>query len=289
MNQTLRKESEESILSLINPIYSDYLLNPEGADFSDWWSQLDEVGAAVIPEFIQEEALQKMAEQNLSVSDKAYYKHTRTNIYNTEDDPSLPAEHPVRQFMDRTQAFVAKDLIPQNFEVSRLYHDSYFQSFIAHCLREPVIYEYADPFAGLVLNVCRDGCSHPWHYDTNEFIVSMLTNPCEEGGVFEYCPQIRKPGNENYENVSRVLAETGQDLVKEIHLKPGDLQIFKGRFSLHRVTTVRGPKPRITSIFAYAKEAGMMGKAERSRQIFGRVSEVHREAEANSRQDKLLD
>ena len=39
--------------------------------------------------------------------------------------------------------------------------------------------------------------------------------------------------------------------VKQLKLEPGDLQIFKGRFTLHRVTKVEGKKSRYMCIPAY--------------------------------------
>ena len=81
---------------------------------------------------------------------------------------------------------------------------------------------------------------HPWHFDTNEFTVSMLTQAAEGGGVFEYCPNIRSAAAENFDDVRAVLAGRGEHLVRRLTLRPGDLQLFQGRYSLHRVSTVRG-------------------------------------------------
>jgi hypothetical protein len=66
--------------------------------------------------------------------------------------------------------------------------------------------------------------------------------------------------------------------------------MFKGRFSLHRVTTVQGDRDRITGIFAYALRPGVVGRVERTKQIFGRVSPIHlRAAEDNRIADALMD
>ena len=70
------------------------------------------------------------------------------------------------------------------------------KQFVAACLGEAQIWEYADPYAGLVQNVMPPGTEQPWHYDTNEFIVSMMTQQPTAGGDFEYCPNIRSPEGE---------------------------------------------------------------------------------------------
>ena len=84
----------------------------------------------------------------------------------------------------------------------------------------------------------------PWHFDSCEFTLSLMIQKPEKGGVFEYCPNIREPGNENFDEVKKVL-NGDRKRVKQLKLEPGDLQIFKGRFTLHRVTKVEGKKIKI--------------------------------------------
>ena len=138
----------------------------------------------------------------------------------------------------------------------------------------------------LTLNVIAPGRAHPWHFDTNEFTVSMLTQEADGGGVFEYCPNIRSATAENFDHVRAVLAgESG--LVRRLGLRPGDLQLFLGRFSLHRVSTVDGKIARHSAIFAYSERPGVIGSPERTRQLFGRVLPEH--LATTVRGDELLD
>lgn len=116
----------------------------------------------------------------------------------------------------------------------------------------------------------------------------VLTRPAAHGGVFEYCPNIRSTESENLADVSAVLAGDGQHLVRRLTLRPGDLQLFRGRFALHRVATVRGDRARHTAIFAYSQRPGVIGSPERTRQLFGRVLPEHL-ATATVRGDTLLD
>lgn len=73
----------------------------------------------------------------------------------------------------------------------------------------PELHELADPLAGLCLNVVGDGRSHPWHFDTNEIAISLLTRAPEAGGVFEYRPDIRDTTSENTADVAEVLHGRG--------------------------------------------------------------------------------
>lgn len=250
---------------------------------------LDDVGCAVLPDFLTADALTRAREQCAATRERAFFHTEQTNPYNADDDDSLPAGHPRRFFMDRTHGFVARDLLADSDVICRLYHAPAFQALVAACLGEPVIHEYADPFAKLVLNVVAPGTTHPWHYDTNEFIVSMMVQAPEAGGVFEYCPGIRRPGDEAYDAVAGVLHGTDTAPVRQLTLKPGDLQLFKGRFALHRVTPVEGATDRLTAIFAYAQQPGMVGKPTRTRQLFGRVDPMHVAAERAGRDDGLVD
>jgi hypothetical protein len=71
-------------------------------------------------------------------------------------------------------------------------------------------------------------------------------------------------------------------------LEPGDLQIFAGRYSLHRVTPLVGPTARYVAIFSYVEEPGMVGSPERTGQLYGRVLPIHVER-AGLRADALVD
>jgi hypothetical protein len=149
------------------------------------------------------------------------------------------------------------------------------------------VFPLADPLSGLVLNVVTPGRSHPWHFDTNEFTVSMLTQEPEGGGAFEFCPNIRSARAENVDDVRAAL--DGRYPAQRLALRPGDLQLFAGRYSLHRVTPVTGATARHSAIFAYSERPGVVGTVARTRQLFGRITPAHRAAEARVRVDQLMD
>lgn len=163
-----------------------------------------------------------------------------------------------------------------------------FQRFIADCFGLPELHELADPLSGLTLNVIAPGRAHPWHFDTNSYTVSMLTQAASDGGTFEYCPNIRSADAENFSAVRGVLSGESTHPVQRLGLRPGDLQLFKGRFALHRVTRVEGKIARHSAIFAYSERPGVIGSPERTRQLFGRVLPEHLAGHA-VRGDALLD
>lgn len=252
--------------------------------------QLSVDGCVVLKNFVPHAAIERLERETGRLSPDAHFIDGATNPYSSDGDDSLPPGHPKNRFGDRTNGFVASDCIDNETIIRQLYENGQFKRFIASVVGMQEIHEYADPLAGLVVNVLREGCQHPWHYDTNEFIVTMMTHKPDGGGRFQYAPGIRNPENEHFDDVQEVL-DGDRSRVKTIDLELGDLQIFFGRYSLHRVTPVEGGKERHTVIFAYAKEPGFIGRPERAQRIFGRMAPIHEKmlAEGVERNDGLTD
>ncbi|MDS0135537.1 MULTISPECIES: arpA protein [unclassified Amycolatopsis] len=250
-------------------------------------AELADAGCSVLPDFIRAELHDVLRAECAALEPHAYTKIEKVNAYNTAIDEPLPEDHPGRTIMERGNAFVARDRIPASAIISRLYTSPVFRRFVADCFGLPELHELADPLSGLTLNVIAPGRAHPWHFDTNTHTVSMLTQAADAGGIFEYCPNIRSAADENFAAVRSVLAGDTR-LVRRLNLRPGDLQLFKGRFALHRVSTVEGAIARHSAIFAYSERPGVIGSVERTRQLFGRVLPAHL-AERTARGDELLD
>ncbi|GFH34990.1 HalD/BesD family halogenase [Streptomyces pacificus] len=252
--------------------------------------ELSDLGCTVLPDFIRRSLRDVLREEGSSLAPRAYHGTETVNVYNIPVDSDLPEDHPGRRTFQRGNAFVARDRIPGDSLIGRLYSNDRFRDFVARCFGLPRLYELADPLSGLVLNVVPPGMEHPWHFDTNEFTVSMLTREAEHGGDFEYCPGIRSAREENFTAVRDVLDGRGDRLVRRLPLRPGDLQLFKGRYALHRVSPVGGGTARHSAIFAYSERPGVVGSVARTRQLFGRVLPEHLEAEGRAvRGDRLLD
>ncbi|MFD5872886.1 arpA protein [Streptomyces sp. NPDC060322] len=252
--------------------------------------ELAEDGCTVLPDFVRPALHEALRQECAALAPHAYFDVETVNVYNIDVDAELPEDHPGRRTFERGNAFVARDRIPGDSLIGRLYAHEPFQRFVADCFTLPRLYELADPLSGLVLNVVRPGMEHPWHFDTNEYTVSMLTQEAEEGGSFEYCPNIRSAEDECFDDVRDVLDGRPAPQPERLPLRPGDLQLFKGRYSLHRVSPVRGALARHSAIFAYSERPGVIGSVARTRQLFGRVLPGHLAAEGRAvRGDGLLD
>ena len=251
-------------------------------------SDLEADGCAVVRGFLSKEGVAELIKETSNVAQHAHHSSALTNAYFTEDDPYLPKSHPKRQFFQRSNAFIPADNFLKSGALRRIFDHEGFDEFIRACLNEPKdkFFRYADPLADAIVNVSLEGNGFPWHFDTNNYTVTLAIQNATEGGEFEYAPMIRQK-NENFAEVSKVL-KNQSNLVKSINLQPGDLQLFKGRYSLHRVAPLKGKVPRYVAILSYVEEKNMVGSVKRTKQLYGRVLPIHYE-KAGNRADNFID
>ena len=242
-------------------------------------------GCYVLPSIVNKTAINDMREESKKIENLAHYTSNKVNVYFSKDDPTYPEDHPRRFFMERSNGFVSGDKFPKNSLIKDLYYSEELKNFIADCLGI-AIYHYADPLASLTMNVNKPGDRFSWHYDTNEFTVTMLVQDCDEGGVFQYVPNIRNKEDECYDEVLKLL-KGDMSSVKEIKLNEGDLQLFKGRYALHRATRAEGNTTRNLVVYTYTEKENVIGSSYRSEELYGKTLDVHKEKRVRS--DSLTD
>jgi hypothetical protein len=250
-------------------------------------AKLEADGCAVLRGFVRADRIAELVAECDRVAAHGHRNFNRTNPYFTQDKPELPAQHPLRRFFDRSNAFVPADNFGPDSILRAIYEWPAFAPFIQAALGEERFYRYADPLADVIVNLAEAGNGFPWHFDTNNYTVTLAIQNAESGGEFEYSPHLRTPTDENYAGVEAVL-DGDTRLIRTLRLEPGDLQIFKGRYSLHRVAPLHGKRMRYVAIFSYVEEPGMVGSPERTRQLYGRVLPIHL-ARAGLRNDALID
>lgn len=267
---------------------------PDSASYADLLAQcrdnLRAEGCMVVPGFIRPEALEVLVAEADQVAHAAHRSFNDTNVYFSADEESLPKSHPRRRFYRRSNAFVPADNFGPDSPLRAIYEWPHFMPFIRDALEEPAdkFFRYGDPLADVIINVVEEGGGFPWHFDTNNFTVTLAIQNGEAGGAFEYCPGLRSSQDENVPGVQAVL-DGDRAPVRTLELKAGDLQIFRGRYSLHRVTAVEGRRTRYVGIFSYADAPGMVARVERTRQLYGKVLPIHLEREKALRDDMLAD
>ena len=251
-------------------------------------TELDNDSCSVIPNFILPNSLNVMKKELEQQLNEVYMSKESINAYlYAKDDPTLPKDHPKRIFMDRFNGYLNSDCFEKNSEMKFLYETEELLKFVSACLGIAPIYRWADPLACHAYNVMEPDGILPWHFDSCEFTLSLMIQKPEEGGIFEYCPNIREPGNEKFDEVKKVL-DGDRTRVKRLELEPGDLQIFKGRFTMHRVTKVIGKTSRFMCIPAYVLDPWRVNTPEHSKAIYGKVLPIHLERN-KVRSDGLTD
>lgn len=240
--------------------------------------QLDTTGCMLLPGFVRDSVTDRLSAETTAVSGDAYT--TTRGITPYGDDGTghagLAEGHPRRWVGTWSNGFVGKDRIPADTMIRSLYDSDHFTEFVAACLGLDELHQFFDPIRGLVVNVMGDGGTQSWHYDANEFVVSLMTRRADAGGAFEFCPSLRTPGDEHYDDVRAVL-DGDRTRVRALELEVGDLQVFRGRYSLHRVAPIVGE--RHTVLFGFSETPGYIANVETTMLGYGRVTQAHVDAD----------
>ena len=238
-------------------------------------ADLADDGCAVIRNFFSSTGLDALVNEAESRKHTAYYSPRKEcNVYLNEGNPDLPKDHPVNFLIPRTNGFITSDQFGEETASRRLYYWEPLKQFLADCLDKEHLHIYEDPVSNMIVNLGKPGQAFNWHFDTNEFTITMLLRPASSGGNFEYIPGLRNAEDECYNAVSQVL-HGDRSRVKRLKLNAGDLQFFLGRFALHQVTENTGKSDRLVLIMSFADAPGMIGSKERVMNLYGKTTKVH--------------
>ncbi|HCH32693.1 MAG TPA: hypothetical protein DE045_07120 [Oceanospirillaceae bacterium] len=249
---------------------------------------IEAYGCAHVPQFIKPEAIAAMCAEAHRLMPYARQADARINPYLTAEDTSLPERDPRRYFETRTSAFINSDHLEADSILRKIYDSDVMVHFVAECLNQGPIYRWAEPLGRNPYSVMGDGDYFPWHFDGNDFTVSILVQEAESGGDFEYVPGLRNPKDECFDEVTKVLFDGERSRIKVLPLKTGDLQLFKGRYSLHRVTPTRGPMARIIALPTYVTNPYLVNRPHHAKAFYGRAMDIHHERDM-ARLDQLID
>jgi hypothetical protein len=219
--------------------------------------------------FVHQGAIERAATEIAPLSDRAAYTHRRThNVYFEDRIPGLPADHAALKQFDTVHHTLCDDQLTHTI-VHRIYEWRPLRAFIAQVMLKPELFLMSDPLARLNVMDYRSGETLNWHFDRCPFTTTLLIQAAEQGGEFEYRSDLRSDADQHYDAVGRLLR--GED--PDIRINPlagGTLNVFKGKNTLHRVSTVRGNRKRLVAVFSYYEHAGAMFSREERIGFFGR-------------------
>ena len=127
-----------------------------------------------------------------------------------------------------------------------------------------------DPLARLNVMSYREGEQLNWHFDRSEYTTTLLLQAPEQGGNFVYRTDLRSAEDPNYDGVARLMRGEDEN-VKTLKVSPGTLNVFRGRNTAHKVSTVRGQRERMIAVFSYYEKPGVMFSREEQIGFYGRV------------------
>ena len=201
----------------------------------------------------------------------AYFCYQKHNAFLLETDSSLPKTHIRNLEQVSDKGCIPHDKIPKSSRIRSIYESNDFRNFLEKVLGEN-LFPYADNLSSININYYEKGQQLGWHYDNASFAVTLMIQSADKGGEFQYLEKLRnlEEGDLGY--------KTTEDLIKckikpkVLSLGDGDLVLFRGRNSLHRVVPVYGKKSRILVTLNFNTKPGVM-LSELARMVFfGRLN-----------------
>lgn len=219
-------------------------------------SDLEDSAAAILPSFVRQSAILKMAKEAESLVQVAHrYDGDRAPFYDVDDnersdDDSLQsrvrsARHPNRYCQ------ILNYQIPNSSDLRAIYLWPPLTEFIRQVLNVEHLFQSQCPHLALTMKVAYEGDTDGWHYDPNDGVITLVLQTPDNGGEFEYAPDVRNQNDQNYAGVDRLYKSPDVEAIRPT-LESGTFTFFNGRYSMHRVRPVGLTRqPRIVSIFSF--------------------------------------
>jgi hypothetical protein len=213
---------------------------------------LAQTGACQLHGFVRSKAVAQLVAEADGLRPSAHRTGDTHNVYFEPIDDALPADVVQRRLQRSAKFTVGYDHIPPGSPLRCLYETDELTAFVAGALGIDELYRDADAAAALSYAIFERGDELGWHFDRSEFAVTLMLQPSPAGGSYQYVKDLRSADDENRDAVSDVL-DDDQASVVSLHNEPGTLSLFRGRYSMHRVTPNESDLPRINAVLAYAR------------------------------------
>ena len=219
-------------------------------------AELDAAGMFELPGFLKPQALADcVATITPRMASESAEIRREHNIYFLDRVEGLPEDHPALQKITTVNHTLCADQL-RDTPLTQVYEWPPFRQFIAATMQLPVLHLMDDELARVNVMSYRPGEALNWHFDRSEFTTTLMLQRAMKDGVFQYRRGLRTDSDPNYEGVARMLA--GEDpQVINADLEPGALNVFRGRNTAHRVTTVGGDQERLVAVFSLYEKPGV--------------------------------
>ncbi len=230
--------------------------------------------AAVVPGFVAPCAVKQMVAEAMELKAGASHFNNQRTPWSPFKDPAFPDDHVRNRLQQDDCHLLAGDLIGEDTLNKRLYRWPALAHFLAECLELETLYNHADPFQCLNISYTDIGGEHIWHFDPADFVVSILLQTASSGGAFQYAAGHRNDPEHDYDAISAVI-DGVHPSINSLSVDPGDLVLFKGHNTLHRVSPVLSGGPRIIALLGFTREETLISSRERNAFNYGdRINDV---------------
>lgn len=256
-------------MALVNELL--YPLNadaPRAAIVSNAQAQLAETGAAAFPSFVDTAVLTEMVDEVLAKRERTFRRdqllgiNPEGRLAEAADADLLSRKSPYRMWI------LGSDLLDPEGAICRLYRSPALIELARDCLGVESLHPTADPLINVNITYMDEGDQHGWHFDGNDFVISLLLQAPNEGGAFEYLPDADV---EPLPEIKSIL-DGASSRVRRERVTPGTLLLFRGRKALHRVSPVKGPRQRVVALLSYHTEPGFIYPDQVKMNGLGRTS-----------------
>ncbi len=230
--------------------------------------ELAQQGSFNLDGFVRADAIARAAAEIVPLTARAFTHQRAHNVYFKDRIEGLAADHPALTRFETVHHTLCDDQIGHTI-IHRIYEWDPLAAFLGQVMQQPGLCQMADPLARVNVIEYRPGETLNWHFDRSRYTTTLLIQAADAGGEFEYRSGLRADDDPNYEGVGRLLR--GEDAGIRINaLRAGTLNVFAGKNTLHRVSSVRGTRSRLVAVYSYYDRPGVMFSDEERRGFYGR-------------------
>ena len=253
----------------------------------DCHAQMEAHDACVLPGFLTPTAVSQALDHIRKVRAQAhqvdhYFAYDDTGVDLRAERPTHLAPGDPRAFRSHTKIrFLARDLLPADDPIHQLHVWAPMVAFVAAVMKLPRVWPSSCSLSGCVRTLAGDGELQDWHFDSNDFIVTLVLEVPAGGGAFEYVPGLRNAEREDdLAGVSHALQGTHPHLTR-LSQTPGTLTLFKGRYNFHRAAPVAGAGERVIAVLSYENAPEHHSSPDWLRLFYGRTATERPEDDAH--------
>jgi len=150
--------------------------------------ELAELGAAGFPDFVAPDALAQMQREAMRGLPHAHRRDQELG-FNAKGRLAEQVSEQLSAWRSPYRMWgLGADVLPADGAVHGIYGASELIDLVRDILGLDRLYRVADELVSVNVTYMSQGDQHGWHFDDNDFVVSLLLQMPERGGAFEFVP-----------------------------------------------------------------------------------------------------